>query len=64
MCGGYDRVAIQQPTYWSASVTFIVIFTAGYLIGGISALFILGLTVAARHADREHATSTPVEKHV
>jgi hypothetical protein len=44
-------------------VPFLIIFTVGYLIGGVSALFILGLTLAARQQDRR-ATTPPVEKHI
>jgi hypothetical protein len=45
-------------------MTFILIFTAGYLVGGVSALFLLGLTVAARQGDHEHASPTPVKKRI
>ena len=41
---------------------FIIIFTLGYLLGGVSALFILGLTVAARRGDPGKATPPSVEK--
>ncbi|MEP7188307.1 MAG: hypothetical protein ABI901_03845 [Roseiflexaceae bacterium] len=44
------------------NVAFIIIFTFGYLFGGVSALCILGLAVAARQGDRGHATPPPVEK--
>jgi hypothetical protein len=46
------------------TVPFLIIFTLGYLLGGISALFILGLTVAARQGDRGHATPPAVEERV
>jgi hypothetical protein len=46
------------------AVPFLIIFTLGYLLGGVSALFILGLTVAARQSDRGHATPPVVEKRV
>jgi len=36
-----------------------VIFTLGYLLGGITALIVLGLTVAARYGDRGRTTSVP-----
>lgn len=40
-------------------MSFLVIFTLGYLIGGVSALLILGLTVAARRSERaEHYHAT------
>jgi len=35
----------------------LIIFTLGYLMGGVTALFILGLTVAARRGDRGDTTS-------
>lgn len=36
-------------------MSFVVIFTLGYAIGGVSALVLLGLTVAGRAHDRaEH----------
>lgn len=50
--------------YGRKTVPFLIIFTLGYLLGGISALFILGLTVAARQGERGHATTPPVEKQV
>jgi hypothetical protein len=36
-----------------------IIFTLGYLLGGITALLVLGLTTAARRADRNHPLSAP-----
>jgi len=40
-------------------VSFLIIFTLGYLLGGVSALIILGLTVAARQGDSwTHHTGT------
>jgi hypothetical protein len=60
--GGDDRDT--QHTSGATIVGFIIIFTLGYLLGGVSALFILGLTVAARQGDRGHATPPPVEKRV
>ena len=44
------------------NVAFIIIFSFGYLFGGVSALCILGLAVAARQGDQGHATPPPVEK--
>ena len=44
------------------NVAFLIIFTFGYLFGGVSALCILGLAVAARQGDRGHATPPSVEK--
>jgi hypothetical protein len=44
------------------NVAVIIIFTFGYLFGGVSALCILGLAVAARQSDRTHATPPPLEK--
>jgi hypothetical protein len=34
-------------------MTLVVIFTLGYLIGGVSALLVLGLTVAGRNGSYE-----------
>jgi hypothetical protein len=42
------------------TVTFLIIFTLGYLIGGVSALLLLGLTIAARRGDRDSTPSAPV----
>jgi len=36
----------------------LIIFILGYLMGGVTALFILGLTVAARRGDRGDTAST------
>ena len=35
-------------------MTFVVIFTLGYAIGGVSALLLLSLTVASRNGAREN----------
>ena len=45
-------------------MTFIIIFTLGYLVGGVSAVLLLGLTVAARRGDDGQAAPPPVEKRV
>ncbi len=46
-------------------MTFMIIFTFGYLFGGISALTIVGLAVAARRGDRDYsAPRVPVEETV
>ena len=37
----------------------LIIFTLGYLLGGFTALILLGLTVAARHGDRGSTPSAP-----
>jgi hypothetical protein len=39
---------------------FIIIFTLGYLLGGVSALTILGLTIAARRGDHDAPTGPHV----
>lgn len=36
-----------------------IIFTLGYLLGGVTALILLGLTVAARRGDRDSTPSAP-----
>jgi hypothetical protein len=36
-----------------------ILFTLGYVLGGITALLVLGLTTAARHGDRSQMASTP-----
>jgi hypothetical protein len=36
-------------------MSFVIIFTLGYVIGGVSALLIVGLTLAARAGDRREA---------
>ena len=40
-------------------MAFLITLTLGYLLGGVSALCILGLTVAARRGDRGDATAGP-----
>jgi hypothetical protein len=37
----------------------LIIFTLGYLLGGVTALLLLGLTVAARRGDRHSTPSAP-----
>jgi hypothetical protein len=45
------------PCIGASTMTFMIIFILGYLVGGVTALFILGLTVAARRGDRGDTTS-------
>ncbi|HEX9438128.1 MAG TPA: hypothetical protein VF909_00545 [Roseiflexaceae bacterium] len=33
-------------------MTVLVVFTLGYTIGGVSALVLIGLTLAGRHTER------------
>ena len=37
-----------------ANVSYMIMFTLGYLLGGVTALVIMGLAVAARQADSGH----------
>jgi hypothetical protein len=39
-------------------MSFIIIFTLGYAIGGVSALLLIGLTLVARAGDRGEAPPT------
>lgn len=36
-------------------MTMMIVFTAGYFLGGVTALLILGLSIAARRGDRLHS---------
>ena len=38
----------------------LIIFPLGYLLGGVTALFLLGLTVAARRGDGGSTPSAPL----
>jgi hypothetical protein len=40
-------------------MSFLITLTLGYMLGGVSALTILGLTVAARRSDHNDATTGP-----
>jgi hypothetical protein len=43
----------------------VMVFTAGYFLGGVTALLILGLSVAARNGDRlrgPHAHRAPKQE--
>ena len=40
----------------------LIIFTLGYLIGGVTALVIMGLAVAARRGDSGQATRTRIQR--
>jgi hypothetical protein len=40
-------------------MSVFIIFTLGYLLGGMTSLLILGLTTAARRADSSHPISMP-----
>ena len=53
-----------QHMQGETTVSLLIIFTLGYLLGGVSALFILGLAIAARQGDQGNATPPPVEKRV
>ena len=33
-------------------MSYLIVFTLGYLLGGMTALLVLGLTLAARRGDR------------
>ena len=43
---------------------FLITFTLGYVLGGITALLIIGLAVAARRGDRGAAPRVPDEEAV
>lgn len=45
-------------------MAFLIIFTFGYLFGGVSALCIIGLAVAARQGDSGHTIPPVIKKHV
>jgi len=46
---GYGRGKARTATYSQEErVTLLIIFTIGYAIGGVSALALLGLTLAGR----------------
>jgi hypothetical protein len=40
-------------------MSFFITLTLGYFLGGISALIILGLVVAARRGDSSYSTTGP-----
>jgi hypothetical protein len=40
----------------------LIVFTLGYLLGGVTALLILGLTVAARRGDSGQAEPPQVQR--
>ena len=41
------------------TTTIVIVFAVGYLLGGITALLIVGLAVAARRGDHGRAASAP-----
>jgi hypothetical protein len=43
-------------------MAFLIALTIGYLLGGVSALAILGLTVAARRGDATSGPHLPAEE--
>ncbi|HEU5099161.1 MAG TPA: hypothetical protein VFU22_09085 [Roseiflexaceae bacterium] len=45
-------------------MAFLIIFTMGYFLGGVSALIILGLTVAARRGDATSGPHLPAEENI
>jgi hypothetical protein len=42
-------------------VSFVVIFTLGYLVGGVSALVVLSLTLASQRGDQSRHGSVSAE---
>jgi hypothetical protein len=53
-----ERTIVSVRRY---AVTLVIIFTVGYAIGGVSALTLIGLTLAGR--DRERAPRRRVIHH-
>jgi len=46
-------------------VSYIIIFTLGYLLGGMTALIVFSLAVAARRGDNSHTSAgVPAEESV
>jgi hypothetical protein len=41
-------------------MSILIIFTLGYGLGGITALLVFGLAIAARRGDRGYATTEPL----
>jgi hypothetical protein len=44
------------------AVLHVIIFTAGYFLGGVTALVIMGLAVAARRGDHGQAEPAPIQR--
>ena len=42
-------------------MSHLIVFTLGYLLGGVTALVVMGLAVAARHGESEQAEWTPIQ---
>ena len=46
-------------------MSYVIIFTLGYLLGGMTALIVFSLAVAARRGDNGHTTpGVPAEESV
>jgi hypothetical protein len=45
-------------------MSILITFTFGYVLGGVTALLVLGLAVAARRGDRGAAPRVPDEERV
>jgi hypothetical protein len=48
--------------YGESKVSHVIVFTLGYLVGGMTALVIVGLTVAARKGDSGQAEPAQVRR--
>jgi hypothetical protein len=52
----------QAYSNGASTVSYLIVFTLGYLLGGFTALIVLGLTVAARRGDRGNAAPKSVAR--
>jgi hypothetical protein len=43
-------------------VSLLIVFTLGYFVGGLTALVVMGLAVAARRGDSGQAEHAPVQR--
>jgi len=66
-----DRQHTDLPHKWrsvmngASMVSYIIIFTLGYLLGGMTALIVFSLAVAARRGDNSHISAgVPAEESV
>jgi len=53
---GYDHaVGTEKPIQGATLMSFMIIFVVGYIVGGVSALLVIGLARAGRSDRSDHS---------
>jgi hypothetical protein len=51
-----------DPSSRGTSLSHLIVFTLGYFLGGVTALVVMGLAVAARRGDSGQAERGPIQR--